>query len=108
MSGQTLAEVLAGHPYATVDGCECGWRYPRGSLGRLHAEFNAHIADAVTAWIEERLTAAREGVVETLLGGLDATDASDDVRGFFRKTAEIEADAALDVVSAALGIEVRG
>lgn len=122
MNGQTLIDVLAKHVASHIEGmgqffCSCDhatavpWRQ---FTREAHA---LHLADAVAAWIEERLTGAREDIVRkvrddvqigpfgpnslaVVSGGgsvsLTGTEVDDVV------------DAALESVREALGIEVRG
>lgn len=64
MSGRTLVEVLVEHEYALQLGrgaiCICGFvpTIERGALLTQQDYHRTHLADAVTAWIGERLTGA--------------------------------------------------
>lgn len=107
MSGQTLAEVLAAHDQSG-NHCTCGEFVANGARlavffdRDVQASHRDHVTAAVTAWIGDRLAEARpcasDQVAEALL---DARDGSDDVTGYREAT-----DAALAVVSRALGVEV--
>ena len=101
MSGRALADVLIVHNRQLIEGmglviCSCeAWALER-PIRRTAPQHAEHVADAVTAWLGERLAGAREDVaaaIGELPPGLDLED---------------DADAALDVVRRALGIEVRG
>lgn len=90
----TAEAVLIGHLYrestaAKAAHCSCGmWL-----LGNAAHTFQAHLADAVTAWIGARLAEVREDVAASVYGQYQECEG----------TARDAADAALGVVAAALG-----
>lgn len=111
MSG--LREVLAAHEvcltsWVEVCGCTCGENRTSGPgpEGDDWAWFREHLADAVTAWMAERLSGAREYVALAIHEG-EWHDEGEcyDARGC-SPGPMWAADGALGVVSRALGVEV--
>lgn len=121
MSGQTLAEVLAGHVLGYEEYCMCvaPWDLPPAERCAECKPAIEEAAAAVTAWIEERLTGAREEVAERLsLEEMTAysPDAVEDHNRWswrgdghgeaVRRVMYERADKAVDAVREVLGIEV--
>lgn len=99
MSEAGLAGVLAAHQ-RILDGpgsCRCGEWPPLGH----DVEWPAHLTAAVTAWIGERLAGARDDVAEAVAGAVYKTNYLGDPADPDDVT-----DAALGVVTRALGVEV--
>lgn len=115
MSGQTLVDVLAEHAEVNVDHamhgfrCSCGWGKRSGPppwRKWSSEEFDAHLADAVTSWIDERLVGAR-GDVAKAFDDRDECEHERDVDAWGWECQPCSAEAALNAVREALGIEVR-
>ena len=112
MSGQALAEVLGEHVTYHIEGmgqffCACDQETDIPWRTFTREAHSLHLAAAVAAWLGERLAGAREDVAEAF-DERDECEHERDVDAWGWECQPCSADAALDVVRRALGIEVRG